>query len=57
MIRNILGRYAFSKFNPKTDYYKILNLSSTATETDIKNSYRKLVKIYHPDVNQGNLSK
>ena len=32
-------------------YYEILNVSSDATKTEIKNQYRKLVRIYHPDVN------
>tara|TARA_B100001287_G_scaffold275797_2_gene284483 strand:+ start:428 stop:1264 length:837 start_codon:yes stop_codon:yes gene_type:complete len=31
-------------------YYEILNLSEGATKTQIKKSYRKLVKLYHPDV-------
>ncbi len=32
-------------------YYEILNVSSNATKTEIKNQYRKLVRMYHPDVN------
>lgn len=32
------------------DLYKILNLTFEATEKEIKASYRKLVRIYHPDV-------
>lgn len=36
------------------NYYKILGLSSDkATEEDIKSSYRKLAKQYHPDINPG----
>lgn len=35
------------------DYYKILNVSKTATEEEIKRSYRVLAKKYHPDVNPG----
>jgi hypothetical protein len=31
------------------NYYSILELSDTATDQDIKNSYRRLVKIHHPD--------
>lgn len=32
-------------------YYEILNLPSDATKSQIKNQYKKLVKMYHPDVN------
>nr|WP_315250652.1 J domain-containing protein [uncultured Flavobacterium sp.] len=32
------------------DYYKILELSKTATEADIKKAYRKLARKYHPDL-------
>lgn len=39
---------------PLKDYYKILDLSPGATETDIKKSFRRLALRYHPDVNQGN---
>lgn len=35
------------------DYYKILGVSKTATEKDIKSAYRKLARQYHPDVNPG----
>jgi len=36
------------------DYYKTLNISKTATETEIKSAYRKLARKYHPDLNPGN---
>lgn len=38
------------------NYYKILGLNSDkATEEDIKSSYRKLAKLYHPDINPGDM--
>jgi len=33
------------------DYYKILELSKTATADEIKKAYRKLARKYHPDIN------
>lgn len=33
------------------DYYKVLGINKTATEKDIKNTYRKLARKFHPDVN------
>jgi molecular chaperone DnaJ len=35
------------------DYYKILGVSKSAGTRDIKASYRKLARKYHPDVNPG----
>lgn len=31
------------------DYYRILGISETATETQIKKSFYELAKKYHPD--------
>jgi curved DNA-binding protein len=34
------------------DYYEVLGLARTATQDDIKRSYRKLARKYHPDVSK-----
>ncbi len=34
-------------------YYEILNVKTTATADEIKKSFRKLAKQYHPDQNPG----
>jgi preprotein translocase subunit Sec63 len=36
----------------KEDYYKTLGLNPSATEREIKKSFRKLAMKYHPDKNQ-----
>jgi len=37
----------------QTDYYKVLEVSENASAEDIKKSFRRLAKRYHPDRNKG----
>ena len=39
------------------DYYKILGISRTSTEDEIKKAFRKLAHQYHPDKSGGNEAK
>lgn len=36
----------------KRDYYEVLEISRTASDTEIKRAYRTLARKYHPDVNK-----
>jgi len=35
-----------------TNHYNILKVTPTATQAEIKQAYRRLVKLFHPDTNQ-----
>lgn len=37
----------------KRDYYKVLGVSRTASEDDIKRAFKQLARKYHPDLNPG----
>jgi len=50
---NILGLGKVADRMAKRDYYAILDVDRTATEEDIKKSYRKLAMQHHPDKNPG----
>jgi curved DNA-binding protein CbpA len=44
--------FIFHNINEEIDLYKILDLPITATEIEIKKSYKKLILKYHPDKNK-----
>lgn len=54
LIKPLRLSMAVSKFNPKLDYYKVLNISNQATPDQIKKAFKELAKKYHPDVSKGN---
>jgi curved DNA-binding protein CbpA len=37
---------------PRADYYAFLQVPPTATQSEIKRSYRRLARQYHPDLNE-----
>ena len=40
----------------QNDYYKALGISKKASSDEIRKSYRRLVRKYHPDLNPGDQS-
>eukprot|EP00213_Chloropicon_mariensis_P007309 CAMPEP_0197474066 /NCGR_PEP_ID=MMETSP1309-20131121/5480_1 /TAXON_ID=464262 /ORGANISM="Genus nov. species nov., Strain RCC998" /LENGTH=534 /DNA_ID=CAMNT_0043013525 /DNA_START=91 /DNA_END=1695 /DNA_ORIENTATION=- len=45
------------KMASRKDYYKILEVSKDATESDIKKSYKRLARKWHPDKNRDNVEE
>ena len=43
--------------NQKKNFYQELEIKKTASEDEIKQAYRRLAKIYHPDMNPENETK
>jgi len=41
----------------KTRLYDVLEIKRNATQDEIKKSYRKLARLYHPDKNPSNSDK
>jgi hypothetical protein len=39
------------------DYYQLLGILKTASRADIKKAYRGKIRLYHPDLNAGNIDE
>jgi hypothetical protein len=49
----MVGQETYGAEERRTDALEILDLDEDATQKDIKSSYRRLAKLYHPDTNMG----
>jgi curved DNA-binding protein CbpA len=59
---NVSNFLKFSKkfrvdYDPSKDYYKILEISQSASDKEIKAAYYNLAKQHHPDLNKGQSSE
>ena len=50
-IPEIIARYE-GRFMDHKDYYKVMGVSQTATDKEIKLAYRRLARKYHPDISK-----
>ncbi|TDL25458.1 DnaJ-domain-containing protein [Rickenella mellea] len=49
------GRSDEDQTDGTTDYYSLLEVDESATQDEIKKSFRKLALVHHPDKNQGDV--
>lgn len=55
--RNIANLFNERNFDSSKDYYQILGVTKDTPESDIKKSYYRLAKQYHPDHTKGQDAK